>query len=357
MSLTDAIAAETARASTQRPDASPAAEADLLRSSRFRAERQKDWTRLERIVAMAEARGVAALPYEDARDLASLYRQAAASLSVAREISLDRSLNQYLEALCCRAYLAVYAPQETFRGLLWRFLSHNGPAAMRRSAGVIGLGYLALLIGAVAGWWLYAADPAWFHTFIPSSLSGSRGPDSTREDLLAVIYSDGSGTFEGFAAFATYLASHNTMVALFCFALGVFVCAPSFALCVYNGVIIGLFLGLHQDRGILIDIAGWLSIHGVTEISAIAVAAGGGFRLGLAVLFPGGSTRTERLRAEGRDAVKVVAMAALMLLAAGLLEGFARQMVQDLEMRFIIGWGVGALWLAYFALAGRGRAT
>ena len=54
--------------------------------------------------------------------------------------------------------------------------------------------------------------------------------------------------------------------------------------------------------------------------------------------------------------MKLALVAALMLVAAALLEGFGRQLVQSIEARFAIGWGKGALWLAWFTLTGRGRA-
>ena len=67
-----------------------AAPRDLIRSTRFRREREADWRRLETIVGRAERGGVAALDFDSALQLAELYRQAIASLSVAREISLDK---------------------------------------------------------------------------------------------------------------------------------------------------------------------------------------------------------------------------------------------------------------------------
>jgi hypothetical protein len=84
-----------------------------LRSTRFRRQREADWRRLEAILVEAERGGTAALTYGQARDLAGLYREAANALSVARAISLDRALLDYLEALTARAWLAVYAPQTT----------------------------------------------------------------------------------------------------------------------------------------------------------------------------------------------------------------------------------------------------
>ena len=38
-------------------------------------------------------------------------------------------LRPRVEALAARAYLAVYAPQQSLGGLVWRFLSGGGPAA------------------------------------------------------------------------------------------------------------------------------------------------------------------------------------------------------------------------------------
>ncbi|MEO0371543.1 MAG: stage II sporulation protein M, partial [Pseudomonadota bacterium] len=66
-------------------------------------------------------------------------------------------------------------------------------------------------------------------------------------------------------------------------------------------------------------------------------------------------TRARALREAGRDATKLALVAALMLVAAALLEGFGRQLVQDMGTRLFIGWGIGALWLAWFALGGRSR--
>ncbi|MEM7742744.1 MAG: stage II sporulation protein M [Pseudomonadota bacterium] len=324
-----------------------------MRSARFRAEREADWKRLEEIVGRTEKSGVRGLSFEDARDLAVLYRQASNSLSVAREISLDASLLNYLEVLCCRAYLAVYAPQESLGGLLRRVVVHAIPGAMRRSAIPLLLGFLAMGLGGVTGYLLFFIDETWYNTFMPGSLAGGRGITSSKEQLLSVIYGDDSA-LDGLAAFAAYLFSHNTQIALFAFALGVFVCLPSFALAAYNGLILGVFVALHVDRGIGWDIFAWLSIHGVTEISAICIATAGGFRLGLAVLFPGNLRRRDALRRDGRDAVLLAIFAAIMLVAAGLLEGFGRQLVQDPGTRLAIGWSFGAFWLGYVLFSGRG---
>lgn len=325
---------------------------DLMRSARFRKEREADWQRLERLVLAAERMGLQHMDYAQARDLASLYRQATTSLAIAREISLDKALLGYLEALTARAYLCVYAPQERLGGLFQKFFTRSAPQAMRRSWPFLLVGFLTMVLGVLAGYLLYFESQDWYYVFMPSELAGGRGPDATAEALRAVIYDEDPDS-SGLGAFASYLFSHNTRIAIFVFGLGVFACFPALLLTFYNGLMLGAFLALHVDRGLGPDIAGWLSIHGVTELSAICIACAGGVQLGTALLFPGESSRIAALRHAGRDALKLALVAALMLLVAAFLEGFGRQLVQDISMRFIIGWGIGLLWLTWFVFGGR----
>jgi len=330
-------------------------EQPLIRSARFRSEREADWSRLENLVSQAEKRGASSLSLDEAQELAGLYRKAATGLSVARDISMDRSLLVYLESLVSRAFLTVYAPQENLTGVVARFFAESAPRAVRASAGAIGLATLAMVLGFFIAWALFAADPAWFYTFVPAELAGERGPGASTEMLRSVLFDQEAELAGQLGVFAAMLFSHNTRVALFAFALGVFACVPSFLLTVYNGLVLGAFAGLYANRDLGYELFGWLSIHGVTELSAIIIAAAGGFRLGLAVLFPGQMTRKDALRAVSRDAAKLAVVSGIMLLAAGLLEGFARQLVQDTEVRLLVGWSIGAAWLSWFLLAGRGR--
>ena len=208
-----------------------------------------------------------------------------------------------------------------------------------------------MFLGGLVGYLLYFEDQDWYRVFMPGSLAGGRGPGASTEYLRSVIYDD-DPEVRGLGAFATYLFSHNTRIAIFVFGLGVFLVAPAVLLTFYNGLILGVFVALHVDRGLGWDIFGWLSIHGVTELGAICVACAGGIKLGMAVLFPGQKTRRAALRDVSRDAVKLALVAALMLVAAALLEGFGRQLVQDLNTRLAIGWGVGCLWVIWWTAAG-----
>ena len=330
-----------------------AAPNDLLRSARFRLEREAHWRQLDELVSRAEKGGAATLSYNEVRNLASGYRQAMNSLSVARDISLDRALIAYLESLCARAYLVVYAPQESLGGLMSRLLLKGIPQAVRRSALPLFIGFLALVLGAFAGYRLCSSDPGWFYTFVPPEMADQRTPDASADYLRSTIYGNERHESDGLAAFSAYLFSHNTGIAVLIFALGVFLSVPSFVLTFYNGLILGAFFAMFHRKGLGFDVFGWLSIHGVTELAAISIACAGGAGLGLAVLLPGRRTRREALRHQGHDAVKLAILAALMLVVAAFIEGFLRQLVQDTIWRLVIGWGMGLFWVSWLLLAGR----
>ena len=333
----------------------PAAQADsdLLRSARFRKDREPAWRRLEVLLKKVEGHGIASLDYGEAKDLAMLYRQAMTSLALARTISLDLALLTYLDQLCARAWLVVYAPQRSLVGLFGRLLTTGIPQAVRRSLVPLLIGAVAMLLGMLAGYVLFMRDASWFYTFVPAGLSDGRAPGASVEYLRSTLYDTGDNRGDMLTAFAAYLFSHNTNVAIFTFGLGIFWAAPSFLLTFYNGLVLGAFFGLFAQAGLGYDVFAWLSIHGVTELSAIAIACAGGARLGLAALLPGDMSRTDALRFHGRDAVKLFLLAGLMLLVAGLVEGVLRQTVTDPETRLTIGWGIGLFWVLWLFLSGR----
>ncbi len=333
----------------------PSALLDQIRSARFRAERETGWKRLDELVLRTESKGLHVLTYDEAQELASLYRQAMNALSVARAISMDKALLTYLDALCARAYLVVYAPQESLRGLFLRLLTHGIPQAARRSGPALLIGFLALILGGLLGAVLYDLDKSWFYTFVPGSLADGRTPEASTGYLRSTLFDGGSTDHDTLGSFATFLFSHNTQVAILTFALGIFITLPSFVLTFYNGLVLGAFWKMFADKGLAYELTGWLSIHGVTEMAAICIACAGGAQLGLAVLLPGEMSRREALRHRGRDAVKLMLLAGLMLICAAILEGFFRQLVQSTEARLVIGWGLGAAWCAWLMLSGHER--
>lgn len=316
-----------------------------LRSQRFRREREADWARLEQLMNKAEKGSASRLTDAEILAIPVLYRSTLSALSVARETSLDQGLIEFLETLAARAYFFVYGSRATLQDRLTRFFSNDWPASVRGlwretlvSAGL-------MLLGALVAGWLVTVEPEWFYAFVPGDLAGGRDPAASTETLRATL--DGA-EHSGLSVFAAYLFTHNAQVALLAFALGFSLCVPTALLMLYNGATIGAFVALFASRGLGVEVGGWLLIHGVTELFAVILAGAAGLKIGWAVAFPGDQSRLDAVLQAGRAAAVAMGGVVVMLFAAGLLEGFGRQLIAETGARYTVAAVTGLLWAAYF---------
>jgi uncharacterized membrane protein SpoIIM required for sporulation len=170
--------------------------------------------------------------------------------------------------------------------------------------------------------------------------------------LLAALGDGGDAGYAALGGFATFLFTHNAQVAILVFALGLAFAVPSMVMLVMNGATLGAFLALYAGHGLVVELGGWLAIHGTTEILAIVIAGGAGLHIGRALAFPGELSRLAAATAAGRRAGTAMAGVAVMLGFAGLLEGVGRQAVTDTAVRYGVGMALLAMWLVYFARGG-----
>jgi uncharacterized membrane protein SpoIIM required for sporulation len=326
-----------------------------LKSAEFRKERESSWRELDSLLDIVRERGMGALGAEDLGRLPLLYRSALSSLSVARSIALDRALLNYLEDLSLRAFLAIYARPMRVWANLREFVTRTLPRAVRSIGVLFFIALAALAVGVASGFLLVNGDEGWYPVIVPAGLAGGRGPSSTRKELLDVLSSRPEGQVH-LLAMANALFSNNTLVALLTFGLGILGGIPSLALTFGNGLMLGAFFALHAHRGLLGEFAGWVSIHGVTELGALVLFAAAGLKLGEAVLFPGRRTRLAALAAWGETVGSVAMGGVLMLLVAAVLEGIFRQTIVDTNRRMEIAAATFLFWTAYFVFAGRRNA-
>jgi len=323
-----------------------------LKSYQFRTEREKSWRELGELIVQIDRKGIRSLQSAELYRLPVLYRSAVSSLSVARAISLDRALVQYLEALVSRAYTAVYSCRHPARNALRQFFQRDLPRAVRQFSHQLGLACGILLLGTLCGLLLTLEDPNRFYTFIPSEMGQGRGPNASTQSLRESLYATGKDASE-LQMFATFLFTHNAKLAMLCFALGFAAGAPVVILLFYNGLILGSLAAVFQLRGLGVEFWGWVLPHGVTELGAICLCGAGGLALGQALIFPGQHSRLDNLAIVGRRAGVLVIGAVVMLVIAALIEGFFRQTVQNVTIRWLLATGSLFFYIWYFGYVGR----
>ena len=122
-----------------------------------------------------------------------------------------------------------------------------------------------------------------------------------------------------------------------------------------NGFMLGSLLGLASHHEFF-DLWNFVIGHGVIELSVIGIAGGAGLILTYAILNPGNLTRRDAIYLAGREALILLIGAALMLIVAGLIEGFIspREFLPS-PIKWGVGIGSGILMYSYFLLSGRGK--
>jgi len=297
---------------------------------------------------------VRALTVEQVKQLCRLYRQVTIDLSQARAAGEDPSLLQYLNSLAARAHGQIYSARRVNLRPLLAFATTGFPRALRRNWRAVGAAAAIFLLTAVASALAVVRDPELAYSLFDERVVEY---ENLRLEKQQGEYR-GNFTFDVSQSplVAALIIGNNIKVAIFGFALGAIGCVLGLFLLVYNGRMLGTLSGLVWNGGYFAGFYSLILTHGVLELSAICVAAGGGLRLGWSLLAPGRLPRADAFRSAAGDAFALLAGAVLMLVVAGVIEAFVTPHF-GAPARWSVAIGTGLFLALYVGLAGRGGAT
>jgi Uncharacterized membrane protein len=156
---------------------------------------------------------------------------------------------------------------------------------------------------------------------------------------------------------ASGIIVNNVRVAIACFAGGSSWAWGSLVLLAYNGLAIGAFAGHFANVGLLDYLLTFILGHGALELFAIWVAGAAGFLLGRSIVAPGTLSRVDALVISGRVAVRMVGATAVLLVVAGMIEGFISAGGYSVPIRMVASAASLGLLIAYLASGLRFRAA
>ena len=302
----------------------------------FLEDREESWERLHTLLARAGRRPECLAPSE-VRELAALYRAAAADLALARRQFRSDPVVNRLEELVARGRAVVYERASRRANLRDLFADRYWLLLAERTA-PLGLAAALLLVpGLLAALWAIN-DPETVTALMPIEFLWVTEAESTDQGLGAV----------GLAGFSTYVLVNNIRVSLMAFALGVTWGLGTAALVGYNGVLLGGLSGLAIAAGNGGLLAAAVFAHGILELTCIVVGAGAGLAVARAMLRPGHRTRREALTAEALPALTIAAATAPWLVLAGLVEGYVSRIGLGPGPTALFGIALGGLFWGLF---------
>lgn len=314
--------------------------------------REELWERLRALIALVDKGGFERLTDRQVEDLGVLYRAAATHLAYQRVFGASARRKEELNQLVSRAHAIVYGrtPRTKARGswFLWSFLAF--PVTVRNSLRYHALAALLLVLGAVYGYFGAAADPDWTLSFVfPGD---DRTPYASRDELLETLRAGRGGEVDSASktVFAAVLWQHNTKVALFVFFTGFLAAIPTVLLMLQNGIMLGTYTYTFTVHDLGYEWWAWILPHGITELLAIVLLAGGGLWIGHIVIAPGDRGRAARFRGIRGDLVRLVCFAFPMLFLAALIESFVRQSQLGDTGRYVFAAISAIVWGLYLGL-------
>jgi uncharacterized membrane protein SpoIIM required for sporulation len=236
--------------------------------------RRANWEELERLSAQMESVGRRKMAAPDVSRFAALYRAACADLALADAYQLPPNTVQYLHRLVGKAHNQFYRARQ-FKFQTWkRILIDEVPQRIFHDRCV------QLMFVLFWGMFILSMIMARYNRPFAEKLIGQQMMNFMEESHGS--REDGNSVISPYAV--SYYIQHNTSIGLQCFTGGILV-VPGIAITIYNAAILGAVFGYMSTVPAAPKFFNFVTAHGPFELTAIALAAGAGLRLGMGWLY------------------------------------------------------------------------
>jgi uncharacterized membrane protein SpoIIM required for sporulation len=300
--------------------------------------RRSNWGELERLCEAMEVRGrtdKAGPQYKGAAGIvrfATLYRGACADLALADAYQLPPATVTYLHRLVARSHNQLYRagkfePTGWF-DMIFRVAPREiyGDACVRVATLVFfGLFALSMYLG-------------YQQTLFPDFANVIVG-EAGLEQMEEMYEMELVGSLDHYVQMSSFYIMHNTGIGLKCFAYGILI-VPCLYILSSNAVTLGTVFGYmaREDVASRDNFFEFVTAHGPFELTAIALSAAAGLRLGMGLFATGGLSRIDSVRRSAVRAIPVISAAAVLFVLAAFTEGFISP--SPLAYTFKAGWSV-----------------
>ena len=316
-----------------------------MRQAPFEAAHAKEWAEFE---AFLDGK-----PAFDRGDMPERFRRVCQGLALATDRRYSADLIERLNLLAMRGHHALYANRRRESQQVLEFMLAGFPRLVRsewRLVSAAALLFFGPLLGLVA---VLQAFPDFVHYLLtPDQIASFHSMYDPSNKRLGMREADDNIMMFGFYVW------NNVSIGFQTFAGGLLACVGSVYFLGANGVIIGAIAGYLTHAGFSQTFWSFVAGHSSLELIAIVLSGAAGFRLGLAVIAPGGRSRKAALVAAARPAVRMMYGAAVLFFAAAFVEAFWSPLTEvPYNVKIAAGIAGWVLILAYLLLAGRARAA
>jgi uncharacterized membrane protein SpoIIM required for sporulation len=316
-------------------------------ADRFITQRKNAWQRLEELLNLLDHSSLRRLRREEVRELGRIYRRTASDLAIARAESRDPRLVNYLNSLVIRAHGRIYRAEAHGSRKILFYFTHDFPQTFRRTWRYTFVSFFVFFLFSVIGFAGTRYDP---------EFSELVGVDAAFRELAIETKTHWWESLnEENQVGASEIMTNNIQVTYYTFAFGATFGIGTLFFLAYNGALISSVVALTYRAGFGNDLVTFMVAHGVIELSCIFIAGGAGLLIGTALIMPGNLTRADALKTRGMEAIRLMMGVSVLLVIAGIIEGFISPMPIDPRIKYSIAAITGVALYSYLLFAGHGK--
>ncbi len=299
----------------------------LILSNQWLAKRRPHWDRLQALLGQADSTGLGRLSRAELQELALLYRQVAADLSVLRQDTTARTYSTHVNQLLARAHHIIYSGRKTSIAGLFRFLRDEYPRIFQNNVRYVAASLIISLACGVLGLILTSSSPEFMRHYLgPRMIATMERHEMWTHSIVSVAPMETSA-----------IMTNNLSVSFATFAGGItFGLFTLFSL-FNNGMLLGVIGAACHHYGMSLSLWSFVAAHGSLELPSIIIAGGAGLRLGHSMLFPAGYRWKDSVARGGIEATRLVSGIIPLLVIAGCLEGFFSPSQAPVWLKFTVG--------------------
>lgn len=294
----------------------------------FVKERKDRWQKLHSLVKKAEKSKLGSFTPQELIEFSVLYRQVTTDLAVAETQNVPDDVRVFLNDLTGRAYHHIYRNKKISWDRWKYFPIYTFPRLVRENRYVILFSLGILLVSMITGFFLLLRRPEMVYSLFPEGYLQSF-IEKYREDA----WFTSPWSFRPFVS--SFLITNNLQVLITAFAGGMLLGTLTGYVLLLNGFLLGALSAEFFRAGLFLPFWAMILPHGVIELTAVALGGGAGFILARSLLFPGDYRRRDALRLHAGTAVQLTGGAILMIVVAGLIEGF----FSTISVQVVPEWG------------------
>jgi uncharacterized membrane protein SpoIIM required for sporulation len=294
-----------------------------MKETRFIGQNKEKWLESEKLLTEAN---------KDPEKLSNLFIQVVDDLSYSRTYYPNRSVRVYLNKIAREYFSIIYSHQKEKRNRFKSFWLDELPQIIIFCKVPLLISLFVFLLSAAIGVFSSVNDPQF-----PSVILG--------EDYIAMTKEN----IENGDPMAVYKQQHqvdmflgitlnNLRVAFRTYVLGVFFSIGTLIILLFNGIMVGCFQFFFIERGLFVESALSIWLHGTLEISSIILAGGAGLTLGSGLLFPGTYSRLQAFQLSAVRSLKLMLGITPIFVLAAIIESFLTRYTEapDLLKLFLI---------------------